>query len=58
MAVPFLIIIARMARRKGRSQWFSLLGLIPVVNFFVTIWIASLPDAKLLEEIADLKRRL
>lgn len=55
---PFVILIFRIAKRKGRSGWFAALGAVPVVNMFVAIWLASLPEARLLREIEELKRRV
>jgi hypothetical protein len=56
--IPFAILIYRIAKRKGRSGWFALWGAIPDVNLYVGLWIASLPEAKLVQEIEDLKKRL
>jgi hypothetical protein len=35
----------------------ALLGAIPLVNMYVVIWLASLSDAKVLQEIEELKKR-
>jgi hypothetical protein len=56
--LPFAILIYSIAKRKGRSVWLTLFGIVPGVNVFVAIWVASLPEAKLIREIEDLKSRL
>lgn len=55
--LPFAILTYKIARRKGRSGWMALLGAIPLVNMYVVIWLASLSDAKVLQEIEELKKR-
>jgi uncharacterized membrane protein YhaH (DUF805 family) len=56
--LPFIILIYRMAKRKGKSGWLAIWGAVPVLNMFVALWIASLPEAKLVQEIQELKNRL
>jgi hypothetical protein len=54
----YFIFFIPFAKRKGRSGWFALWGAVPGVNLYVGLWIASLPEAKLVQEIEDLKKRL
>lgn len=59
LAVPFLIMVCLLARRKGRSlALYFVLGLIPGVNMFSTLWLASQTDESVRAELAELRRRL
>lgn len=55
-AVALVILI--MAPRKGKSRAWALLGLMPLANMVVLIWIASLTDKAVLDALAELKRRM
>jgi hypothetical protein len=58
LTVPLVLIVCALARRKGRSVAAGLvLGLIPFVNVLSAIWLASLTDQSLLDEINSLKER-
>ena len=47
------------AKRKGRSEWlWFLAGFVPGWNLFGGIWLASLPDKSILEEIKALVNEL
>lgn len=64
--IPLLIIGAGfgyflmcMAKRKGRSPWsWFAAGFVPGWNFFAAIWLASLPDAAITEQLASLLEEL
>lgn len=53
-----VIFILSLARRKGRSQLLCVLGFVPIANMFVTLWLASLTDRAVLDQLEDLKRRV
>ena len=52
------VLMFRIARRKGRSELFCLLGFVPFANVMVALWLASLTDKAVLDQLAELKRRL
>jgi uncharacterized membrane protein YhaH (DUF805 family) len=58
VAIPLAIFIHRMSKRKGKSGWFALIAFIPYVNVLFSLWIASLPDIKMLRDIEELKQRV
>jgi hypothetical protein len=59
MAIPFLILLIPMARRKGKDlALYIILAIIPGVNILAALWLASQTDASVNAEIAELKRRL
>jgi cell division inhibitor SulA len=51
------LIILLMAPRKGKSRAWALLGLLPLANMVVLIWIASLTDKAVLDALAELKKK-
>lgn len=64
--IPLLIVggllgflCSKIAKRKGRNQlsWF-LAGFVPVWNGLGAIWLASLPEKSILDEIESLKRKI
>ncbi|WP_415907844.1 hypothetical protein [Oleiharenicola sp. Vm1] len=60
MLLVFLVVaiaIFVMAPRKGRSRAWAILGLLPLVNVLVLIWLASLTDKAVLDALAELRRR-
>jgi hypothetical protein len=57
--LPVLVTMFFLARRKDRSFLpFFILGLIPLVNLFALLWLASQTDASVKAELAELRRRL
>ena len=50
------LVLAVIARRKGRSPLVALLAFIPLVNMMFAIWLCSLTDASVLKDIEELKR--
>ena len=55
MGCIFGFFLRSMAKRKGRSQWlWFLAGLVPGVNLFGGIWLASLTDNEVLEQVKAL----
>ena len=44
------------SRRKGRSVVYPLLCLIPIVAFFIVVYLASLTDKQVLDRLAALER--
>jgi len=59
IAVPLLIMMVFLARRKGKSlALYVLLAFIPCVNVMSAIWLASQTDATVTAELAELRRRL
>lgn len=51
------VIIFFMAPRKGKSRAWALLGMIPLANMVILIWLASLTDKTVVDAIAELKKR-
>ena len=47
-----------LAPRKGKSRWFALLMLIPMIGPFGILYLLALTDQKIIDEIENLKRRL
>jgi hypothetical protein len=58
----YVALIWWLAPRKGISPWYALIGLIPCFGtlavFFIFIYLLTLTDKAVLDEIADLRRRL
>jgi hypothetical protein len=51
-----IIVNAIIARRKGKEPiLYVLLALVPIANLFSTIWLVSLTDKKVTEEIEALR---
>ncbi len=57
-AVVFASMILWLAPRKGKSRLLALLALIPCLGPFVIIILLSLTDKEVLDEIAELKKRI
>ena len=62
--IPFLIVSLvfvwfayGLCRRKGRDAVYAWLCLVPFVQFFVLLWLASLPDQAVLERLYALEKR-
>jgi len=56
--LPYVVVIGFIAARKGKSvPLFCLLCFIPLVNVVAAIWLASLTDAAVAAQLADLERR-
>ena len=51
------IIIFFMASRKGKSRAWTFLGMIPLANMLILIWLASLTDKAVLDTLEELKRK-
>ncbi|TCM88032.1 hypothetical protein EV216_10142 [Rhodovulum steppense] len=58
LTVIFVAFGWPMLRRKGLANTYVVLLLIPVVNYFSLIWIASKPDKAILDELAALRAKL
>ena len=53
------IIFKAIAKRKGRSEWgWFFIGFIPLWGWLAGIWLASLPDKAILEEVGALVTEL
>ena len=46
------------APRKGRSRWLALLAFIPCGGFLVVVYLMSLTDKRVLDDIESLKKQL
>jgi hypothetical protein len=57
MSALLAAFIFFLAKRKGRSALLLLIGFVPLANVLVAIWLASLTDKSVLEQIEELKRR-
>jgi hypothetical protein len=57
MSAVLAAFIFFLAKRKGQSAFLLLIGLVPFVNILVAIWLASLTDKSVLEQIEALKRQ-
>ena len=59
LVIPILVTMFFMARRKGKNFLpYLALGLIPVVNFIVMIWLASQTDAVVKTRLEELEKKL
>ncbi len=59
MAVIFVPLGIILATRKGKSRLlFVLVAFVPIVNFLALIWLASLTDQAVLEELAKLRGKV
>jgi hypothetical protein len=59
LGLIFGLFLMPMAKRKGRGQWsWFLLGFVPGFNFLGGLWLASLPDKSVLEEVKALLNEL
>ena len=57
--IPLAVVAFYMAKRRGRNGWlWALIALIPYFNFLCLLYLASLPEASVLERIETLERRL
>jgi len=52
------VLIAFVAKRKGRSPLVALLAFVPLVNGLYALWLCSLTDVSVLREIEELRRRM
>jgi hypothetical protein len=56
--LPYVVVIGFISARKGKSvPLFCILCFIPIVNVVAAIWLASLTDAAVAAQLADLERR-
>jgi len=59
LGLIFGLVLMPMAKRKGRSQWlWFFAGFVPGWNFLGGLWLASLPDKSVLEEVKALLNEL
>ncbi len=54
----FAAMVLWLAPRKGKSQLMALIVLVPCIGPLVMIYLLALTDKKIVDEIAELKRRL
>jgi hypothetical protein len=47
----------RLCKRKGRDVVYAWLCIVPIVQIFVLIWLASLTDKEILERLAHLEQK-
>jgi hypothetical protein len=56
--LPFIILIAFMAKRKGKNVFLSVLfGIIPFANIIYALWLASQTDIDLLKRIEAIENK-
>jgi hypothetical protein len=58
LGIVLAIAALWLARRKGRSQWLALLAFIPGLGFLVFLYLLSLTDKRVLDDIEALKKRI
>jgi len=59
IAIPFLFLNPAIADRKGKNKIkYGLLGILPVVNMFSALYLASLPDKMILERLDTIINKL
>ena len=57
--IPLAVVAYYMAKRRGRNGWlWALIALVPYFNLLCLLYLASLPEASVLERIETLERRL
>jgi hypothetical protein len=54
----FAIAVLWFAPRKGRSPWLALLAFIPCGGFLVVLYLLSLTDKRVLDDIETLKKQI
>lgn len=54
-AIVYWVLVKPLSKRKGKSQLLELLMLIPIANLIYVIWLASLTDKAVIEDINALK---
>ena len=53
------LVVARIAARKGKSQVLCVLAMVvPLVNVLTLLWLVSLTDTGVLEELTRLRARV
>jgi multisubunit Na+/H+ antiporter MnhB subunit len=57
-AILYFTFVRPISRRKGKSKLLDFLVLIPIVNVFYIIWLASQTDKTILEKIDHLEKQL
>ena len=56
MSAVLAAFIFFLAKRKGHSALLALGGIVPMVNVLLAIWLASLTDKSVLEQLEALRR--
>ncbi|MCP4975351.1 MAG: hypothetical protein GY931_04245 [Maribacter sp.] len=52
LMIPFIVLNVKIAKRKGKNSiLFGFLSVIPLVNFWCSIYLASLTDTKIKEKL-------
>jgi hypothetical protein len=51
-------VVLWLAPRKGCSKWWALVGFVPCFGSLVILYVLSLTDKQVLDDIADLKRKV
>lgn len=51
-------VIAPIVKRKGRSPWLALVGLVPLVGPFYLLYVISLTDQAVLDRLARLENQI
>ena len=55
MGLIFGLVLMPMAKRKGRNRWlWFVAGFVPGWNFLGGLWLASLPDVAIMEQVSIL----
>ncbi len=57
LGLLFAIVVIWLAPHKGRSRWLALLAFIPCGGFIVVLYLLSLTDKRVLDEIEALKEQ-
>lgn len=58
IGIVFAAAVLWLAPRKGRSSWLALLTLIPCGGFLVVLYLLSLTDKRVLDDIDTLKKQI
>jgi len=52
LAIPYAFFIKSIAKRKGKNWWlWFFLSFVPVINIFGILWLVSLPEQSLTDDI-------
>jgi hypothetical protein len=57
LSFSFVWLGHRLCKRKGRDVVYAWLCIVPLVQIFVLIWLASLTDKEILERLALLEQK-
>ncbi len=56
-SLPFVWFGYKLCNRKGENIAYAWLCIVPLVQFFILLWLASLTDKEILERLAHLEQK-